>query len=123
MAHSRDVDDEERQAMTVYQCGHDENGMPVRYYPGMSIAPTQPTKCPVCLMPADGELYGVTILDARCKDDPEANGRAPQKGDRRYTLKFPLENGCELRVHMGREGMDAFRTFLGNEVIDDMEPK
>lgn len=59
------------------------------------------------------------ILEYKCKDDPEANGRAPQKGERRYTLKFPLDNGIELQVHMGNEGMETFRTFLGQEVIDD----
>ena len=60
-------------------------------------------------------------IEYRCKDDPEANGRVPLKGDRRYTLKFPLENGDELQVHMGNEGMETFRMFLGQEVIDDSE--
>jgi len=59
------------------------------------------------------------MLEYRCMDDPEANNRVPTKGDRRYTLKFPLENGDELQIHMGEAGMEAFRMFLGQEIIDD----
>jgi hypothetical protein len=63
------------------------------------------------------------IIEYLCEDDPEANGRVPRQGDRRYTAKFPLENGDQLCVHMGNDGMDIFRTFLGNMIIDDMEER
>lgn len=55
----------------------------------------------------------------RCKDDPEANGRTAQKGEQRFTLIFPLENGTELKVHMGREGMNHFETFIAQMMVDD----
>lgn len=63
-------------------------------------------------------------LEYRCKDDPEANGRIPEKGDQRFTLTFPLENGVDLKVHMGREGLNHFADFLGSLAIDeDAEPR
>lgn len=58
-------------------------------------------------------------LEFKCKDDPEANGRIPQKGDQRFTLKFPLEDGRELQIHMGKEGMNHFETFLAQMMFDD----
>jgi hypothetical protein len=57
-----------------------------------------------------------------CKDDPEANGRIPQRGEQRFTLLFPLENGDELEVHMGRESMNHFETFIAQMMVDDAEP-
>jgi hypothetical protein len=59
------------------------------------------------------------ILNFKCKDDPEANGRIPKIGEQRFTLKFPLENGVELQVHMGREGMNHFETFVAQMMVDD----
>lgn len=59
------------------------------------------------------------VIEFRCKDDPEANGRTPQKGEQRFTLIFPLENGDELRLQMGRESMNYFESFLAQMMIDD----
>ena len=59
----------------------------------------------------------------RCKDDPEANGRIPQKGEQRYSLLFPLENGDDLRIHMGRESFNHFSDFLGQMYVDDDNDK
>lgn len=61
----------------------------------------------------------VMEIEFRCKDDPEANGRLPQKGEQRFTLTFPLENGDSLRVHMGQESMNYFTSFLGQMLVDD----
>jgi hypothetical protein len=61
--------------------------------------------------------------EVRCKDDPEANGRVPQKGEQRFTLTFPLENGTSLLVHMGQESMNYFSTFLGQMIVDDAEER
>lgn len=55
----------------------------------------------------------------RCKDDPEANGRTAQIGEQRFSLIFPLEDGRSLRLHMGREGMNHFETFIAQMMIDD----
>lgn len=55
----------------------------------------------------------------RCKDDPEANGRTPQRGEQRFTFLFPLENGEELKVHMGREGLNVFSSFIANLMVDE----
>lgn len=60
-----------------------------------------------------------TPLEFKCKDDPEANGRKPQRGEQRFTLLFPLENGRELRVSMGREGMNHFESFIAQMMVDD----
>ncbi len=58
-------------------------------------------------------------MEYRCKDDPEANGRTPQRGEQRFTLIFPLEDGQELKIHMGRESMNHFETFISQMMIDD----
>lgn len=55
----------------------------------------------------------------KCKDDPLANGRMPMRGDQRYTLLFPLENGDDLKVHMGKESINHFATFIAQMMVDD----
>lgn len=60
-------------------------------------------------------------LEMRCKDDPEAGGRVAIKGDRRYTLTFPLEDGRDLRLHMSREGMNHFAGMIAEMMADDAE--
>ncbi len=61
------------------------------------------------------------VIEFRCKDDPEANDRKPQIGEQRFTLLFPLENGDDLKVHMGREGMNHFESFVAQMMVDDSE--
>ena len=58
-------------------------------------------------------------MEYRCKDDPEANDRKPKIGEQRYSLLFPLENGEELKVHMGKEGINHFATFIANLMVDE----
>ena len=58
-------------------------------------------------------------IEYKCKDDPEAQGRTPQIGEQRFTLIFPLENGDELKLHMGRESMNHFETFIAQMMVDD----
>lgn len=58
-------------------------------------------------------------IEFKCKDDPEAQGRIPPPSELRFTLIFPLENGDELKVHMGRESMNHFETFIGQMMVDD----
>ena len=58
-------------------------------------------------------------IEMRCKDDPEALGRKAKIGEQRFTLIFPLESGDTLKLHMGREGMNYFETFIGQMMIDD----
>ena len=58
-------------------------------------------------------------VEFRCKDDPEALGRRPLPGERRFTLLFPLENGDSLKVQMGQESMNYFTGFLGQMLVDD----
>lgn len=57
-------------------------------------------------------------LRVRCEDDPEANGRKAQPGDRRYTLTFKLEDGTPLIVLMGRDGMNHFAGMIANLMND-----
>ena len=61
----------------------------------------------------------MATIELRCKDDPEASGRIPQVGEQRFTLTFPLENGDDLKVHMGREGMNHFESFIAQLMVDD----
>lgn len=63
----------------------------------------------------------MAAIEFRCKDDPEANGRAAQRGEQRFTLIFPLEDGMDLKVHMGREGMNHFETFIAQMMVDDSD--
>jgi hypothetical protein len=58
-------------------------------------------------------------MEVRTKDYPEANGRIPQKGEQRFSLTFPLEDGQSLIVHMGRESMNYFESFLAQMMFDD----
>jgi hypothetical protein len=60
-------------------------------------------------------------IDFTCKDSPDAYGRTPQIGEQKYTLLFPLENGDELRVHMGKEGINTFASFVANLMVDEHE--
>ena len=59
------------------------------------------------------------MIEYKCKDDPEALGRVPCKGEQRFTLIFPLETGEELRLHLGRESMNHFETFIAQMMVDD----
>lgn len=59
------------------------------------------------------------MIEYKCKDDPEALGRVPVKGEQRFTLIFPLENGDELKLHMGKESMSHFETFIAQMMVDD----
>ena len=61
----------------------------------------------------------MTTIEYKCQDDPEANGRTPKNGEQRFTLLFPLENGDALKVHMGRESMNHFETFIAQMMVDD----
>ena len=57
------------------------------------------------------------ILRTLCH--PDANGRAPQRGDIAWEFKIPLEDGTILHLHMGRESRDALRSFVLREEMDD----
>ena len=72
-----------------------------------------------CSAPRDGVGEVSDDIEFRCKDDPEANGRVPKIGEQRFTLLFPLEDGRNLRLHMGREGMNYFETFIAQMMVDD----
>ena len=61
----------------------------------------------------------MATIEFKCKDDPEANGRTPQRGEQRFTLIFPLENGDDLKVYAGRETMNHFESFIAQMMVDD----
>ena len=61
----------------------------------------------------------MATLEFKCKDDPEANGRVPQRGEQRFTLLFPLENGDDLKLYAGRETMNHFESFIAQMMVDD----
>jgi hypothetical protein len=60
-------------------------------------------------------------IEFTCKDSPDANGRVPVVGEQKYTLLFPLDNGDELRVHMGKEGINTFSSFIASLMVDENE--
>jgi hypothetical protein len=66
-----------------------------------------------------GGAVTMATIELKCKDDPEANGRIPQRGEQRFTLLFPLENGDDLKVYMGRESMNHFETFIAQMMVED----
>jgi len=59
------------------------------------------------------------LNEFKCKDDPEANGRIPFIGEQRFTLVFPLEDGTDLKVHLGKEGINHFASFIANMMVDE----
>lgn len=59
------------------------------------------------------------MIEYRCKDDPEANGRKPLIGEQRFSLKFPLENEQDLVLHCGKETFDRFAGMIGEMMVDD----
>jgi hypothetical protein len=63
------------------------------------------------------------VIEYRCKDDLEALGRIPVKGEQRFTLIFPLENGAELKLHMGKESMSHFEVFIAGSHVYKSQSK
>ena len=61
----------------------------------------------------------ITTVEFRDKSDPEANGRKPQAGETRFTLSFQLEDGCTLKVHLGKEGIAHHRKVIMDEFMDE----
>lgn len=56
-------------------------------------------------------------------DDPEANGRAPQPGDTRWTIRIPLEDGTTLIVHMGEKSRKTLFGMMIADCCDSGEPE
>lgn len=50
------------------------------------------------------------ILKTKCC--PTANGRLPQSGDQKWDLAFPLEDGRQLILSMGKAGYETMGQFL-----------
>lgn len=55
----------------------------------------------------------------KTKDCPDANGRAPQAGEQKWTVYFPTEDGGRVYVEMGKQGRDAMLSMLAQEEEDD----
>lgn len=58
------------------------------------------------------------IVAFRTTGHPEANGRAPLKGEQAWTLIFPLEDGRKLHVEVGKEDFQHFVKMLTQYVVD-----
>ena len=76
------------------------------------------SKCFIC---TPNPVYDPRVEEIRFRSigDPEANGRAPQTGEQRYTLKFPLEDGRTLFLEVGREDMSHFAKMIAQMMVDD----
>lgn len=60
------------------------------------------------------------IYKFRSHDAPEAKGRIPVPGERKWTFSFILESGDDyLEVEVGQAGHDAFVRMLNQEKEDD----
>lgn len=70
-----------------------------------------PSKLSLTIMPKP-EL----ILNT--EDSPLANNRQPVTGDVMFGLRFPLDDGRELVIQMGRRGMDTLSDFLIDYMSD-----
>lgn len=55
----------------------------------------------------------------KTRDNPTANDKQPKIGDVQYDVWFPLENGEELHVLLGEEGMRNLRNVVLAELCDD----
>lgn len=51
-------------------------------------------------------------LHLRTEDHPEAKGRTPRSGETEYPLRFPLDDGRELVLHLGQKGFDTITQLL-----------
>lgn len=58
------------------------------------------------------------IFKTKCH--PEANGDEAKHGDQEWKLTFPLEDGSNLIVLMGKTGREAMMGMLVQEVADDL---
>lgn len=59
------------------------------------------------------------VLYAR--DHPEANGKAPNRGDIGYAISIPLDDGRVLYLYLGQQGFTAFREILAAMDKDTQE--
>lgn len=61
----------------------------------------------------------------KSKDCPDADGRQPLDGEKKWRLSFPLEGGDDrLIVEIGARGRASIRAMLAQEDQDDaMEDK
>ncbi len=59
----------------------------------------------------------------KTRDDPEANGRKPVRGDERWTVTLPLEDGSELILRMGRTSRDTIFGMMIADCHDSGEPE
>ena len=60
----------------------------------------------------------IKVIEYRTKDHPQANGRKAQPGEQQWIIRFPIEDGTELVVRMGKQGRD---TFYGMLIAEDTE--
>lgn len=70
---------------------------------------------------SDPTKAGPPVMEYKCQDDSEANGRIPVVGEQRFTLTFALEDGTQLKIHMGRESLNHFESFIAHMMVDDAE--
>jgi hypothetical protein len=59
------------------------------------------------------------VLTFRTADHPEARGRAPRKGERSWTFRFPLDDGRELHVACGAAGRATLERLILDEMLDN----
>lgn len=55
----------------------------------------------------------------KTRDCPDANGRVPDAGERRWRFEIPLEDGGTLTLFFGKEGMDCMKEVLEADFVDD----
>jgi hypothetical protein len=63
----------------------------------------------------EGEAVEVFAIDS-----PARPGHTPQKGDRDWTLQFPLHDGKRLKLHVGDETLNTFKAFVLASAADDV---
>jgi hypothetical protein len=56
------------------------------------------------------------------KDHPEANGRTPRAGEVGHELSFPLDDGRQLTVKIGPEGLRRLHNVIIADTLNSGEP-
>ncbi len=59
------------------------------------------------------------ITDLHSFDSPRREGHTPKDGDQIWVFRILLDNGDQLRLNLGPEAHEAFRSMILEVDIDD----
>ncbi len=59
------------------------------------------------------------IIELHSSDSPKRKGYTPKDGDNIWTFHVTLDNGDRLKLNLGKESHEAFRSVILESEIDD----